>query len=134
MAADNIAALVNANSRGRSVIKIAEDAGLPPHRIQRYMRPSFELRQMPTRARMAEIATALDVSVGEVARAFAADLVEPPPAVVEDRRERELTALFRRMPTAYQETLLQMAKSLSHLERSVAQDVPPDLGDDQAAM
>jgi len=135
MAADNFAALVNAHSRGRSVIKIADEAGIPAHLIQRYMRPSFVLRKMPPPERVNEIARALDVPAWDVSRAFSFDLVrEATPEVVASRQEVELTALFRRLPTAYQETLLQMAKSLSQLERSVAHDGTPESGDTDIAM
>lgn len=135
MAADNFVALVNAHSRGRSVIKIAEDAGVPPHRIQRYMRPRFVLTKMPTADRMQEIADALDVPFRAVSHAFVSDLVStPPPAVVESRREAELTAMFRRLPVPYQDTLLQMGRSLSHLERAVSHDGTPESGDAADAM
>lgn len=136
MAAEAFVALVNANSRGRSVIKIAEDAGLPPHRIQRYMKPSFELTRMPTPDRVQEIAAAVGVEAEAVRRAFVTDLINASPDAPEvvGRRERELLTLFQRLSMPYQETLIQMAKSLSHLERSVAHDGTPDLGDGRSAM
>lgn len=135
MAADNFVALVNAHSRGRSVLKIAEDAGLAPHTIQRYMRPSFVLRKMPTPERVNEIARALDAPAWDVSRAFGADLVrEATPEVVVSRQEVELTTLFRRLSPPYQETLLQMARSLSHLEHAVSQPATPELGDGHAAV
>lgn len=135
MAADAFVALVNANSRGRSVRAVAEAAGLPPHRIQRYMKPSFELTRMPTPDRRQEIAAALGVDEEAVRRAFVTDLINASPDPDEmDRRERDLLTLFQRLSVPYQDTLMQMAKSLSHLERSVAQDDTPDLGDGRSAM
>jgi hypothetical protein len=119
---------------GRPVHQIARDTGVPHHHIAYYMRPSTTLARMPPDRRVVELARALDVPVERVRAAFAADLVGGQPSALSEVRERELIALYREMDPRYRHTLMQMARSLSHLERAVSRDDTPETGDGHQAM
>lgn len=123
-------ALVERQSKGRSARQIARDAEIPVHWIAYYLRPDTVLGRMPIDERIDGIGRALGVSSAEVREVFRHDLgAEPQPAL-----ERELAVLWEGMSAPYRRSLMQMARSLSHLERSVARGDTPDLGDDRAAV
>lgn len=129
MAAENFLALVERVRGSRSVISIAESAGLPLHHIQYYLRPSTTIRQMPNDGRMLSLARALEVPVAEVRDAFARDVGGVVEDLPDDAQTRELLRVWEALPVPFRRTLLQMARSLAHLERRIVAEVPPELGE-----
>lgn len=130
MAAENFVALVERVRGSRSVREIAASADLPLHQIQYYMRPSTTIRQMPHDGRILSLARALDVKVSEVRDALARDIGGATENLPEDAQTRDLLRVWDALPAPFRRTLLQMARSLAHLERRVvSEEAPPELGD-----
>lgn len=128
-------ALVDARSEGRSVRQICRDAGIPDHWIAYYLRPDsvpVPGSKMPDDERIDGIGRALKVSSAELRATFRRDIPKPEPEPVQFARE--VAELWEGMSEPYRRSWLHMGRSLAQLERAVAHDVPPDLGDGRAAM
>jgi transcriptional regulator with XRE-family HTH domain len=91
------ASLVRRYAAGRSISQVEKDAGLPRGSIGNYLKPSTAAVRMPSARVMERIATALEIDLREVSRAFAADLDIPldAPAYTDD--ERALVDRYRRL-------------------------------------
>lgn len=129
MAVANFVSLVNRVRGNRSIREIATEAGLPLHHIQYYMRESTTIRQLPPEGRMLALARALDVTVREVREAFARDVGGTVEDLPDDAQTRELLRVWEALPGPFRRTLLQMARSLTHLQRRIDAEDPPELGD-----
>lgn len=97
----HVAALIERQARGRSVRRMELDAGIRVGALGQWVKPSTQnTGRMPAVAHLRELARALDVSVREIADAFALDielpLGDPILSVDEQRLVDALRTLNRR--------------------------------------